>query len=112
MTGVLFELTRIQERKDEITLLRAKQMEIAQKKNEEKDRRREMLEGKDRLKQKEKELEEEQAKEVETPTVAVKEPVKKDDSVELFINVRIIILLSQIEYDSTIRFFFQANLSK
>lgn len=94
MTGVLFELTRIQERKDEILLLRAKQMEIAQKKNEEKDRRREMLEGKDRLKQKEKELEEEQAKEVETPTVVVKQPVKKDDSVELFINVRIIIHLS------------------
>lgn len=93
MTGVLFELTRIQERKDEVLLLRAKQMEIAQKKNEEKDRRREMLEGKDRLKQKEKELEEEQAKEVETPTVVVKEPVKKDDSVELFINVRIIIHL-------------------
>lgn len=84
---MLFELSRIQERKEEILLLRTKQMEIVQKKNEEKDKRREMLEGKERLKRKESELEEEQAKVVETPTVVVKETITKDDSVELFINV-------------------------
>lgn len=84
---MLFELSRIQERKEEVLLLRTKQMEIVQKKNEEKDKRREMLEGKERLKRKESELEEEQAKVVETPTVVVKETVTKDDSVELFINV-------------------------
>lgn len=84
---MLFELSRIQERKEEVLLLRTKQMEIVQKKNEEKDKRREMLEGKERLKRKESELEEEQTKVVETPTVVVKETVTKDDSVELFINV-------------------------